>query len=76
MTQYLWQDRAACRNEDPELFFPVGRPGNPAYDTQTAAAIAVCKQCPVITQCESYRNSAYGIYGGRPELQNVRAFAV
>jgi WhiB family redox-sensing transcriptional regulator len=44
-----WRDRAACRDEDPELFFPVGTSG-PAL-LQIAEAKAVCRRCPVSSEC-------------------------
>ena len=45
-----WQDRAACLDEDPELFFP---PGNEwkGHEAQEAEAKAVCNRCPVLAQC-------------------------
>ncbi|MGH3981118.1 MAG: WhiB family transcriptional regulator, partial [Pseudonocardiaceae bacterium] len=42
-----WRHSAACRDEDPELFFPVGDDG-PAL-VQIAAAKTVCARCPVAT---------------------------
>ncbi len=44
-----WRDRAACRGEDPELFFPVGI-GGPAL-LQIAEAKRVCRGCPVVSEC-------------------------
>ena len=41
-----WQSRAACRDADPELFFPVSR-----AEQQSSAALAVCAGCPVRQQC-------------------------
>ncbi|MGH2766890.1 MAG: WhiB family transcriptional regulator, partial [Actinomycetota bacterium] len=38
-----WVHRARCKDEDPELFFPVGTTGPAA--TQIDAAKAVCMQC-------------------------------
>ena len=40
-----WRHEAVCRDEDPELFFPVGNSG-PAL-TQIAKAKLVCNRCPV-----------------------------
>jgi hypothetical protein len=45
-----WRQRAACRNEDPDLFFPVTDDG-PGYERQVAAAKAVCRGCPVRDRC-------------------------
>jgi WhiB family redox-sensing transcriptional regulator len=60
-----WRGRAACRNADPELFFPEGTSG-PAL-RQTSAAIQICGPCPVRSQCLSLaldRGYDYGIWGG------------
>ena len=41
-----WRAKAACRDKDPELFFPVGNTGA-AYQ-QIEEAKAVCRTCKVI----------------------------
>ena len=41
-----WRHRAACRDVDPELFFPIGNTG-PAL-MQIEEAKQVCRRCPVI----------------------------
>jgi WhiB family redox-sensing transcriptional regulator len=46
-----WQ-HAACRGEDPEMFFPIGDTG-PAL-LQIEKAKAVCRRCRVIDQCRSW----------------------
>ena len=38
-----WRHRALCRDEDPELFFPIGTTG-PAL-VQIEQAKAVCQRC-------------------------------
>lgn len=63
-----WRDSAACRDEDPELFFPVGTSG-PAL-SQIARAKSVCGRCPASAQClewalESGQDS--GVWGGASE---------
>lgn len=47
-----WRHRATCRDEDPELFFPIGDDG-PAL-VQITAAKAVCASCPVVADCLSF----------------------
>ena len=59
-----WRVRAACRTEDPELFFPVG--DGPATVAQVAQAKAVCARCPVVAQCLEFALVAIpeGVAGG------------
>ncbi|NUK15810.1 MULTISPECIES: WhiB family transcriptional regulator [Streptomyces] len=63
-----WRHNAVCREEDPELFFPIGSTG-PAL-IQIEEAKSVCRRCPVIEQCgqwafESGQDS--GVWGGLSE---------
>ncbi|MFI8434772.1 WhiB family transcriptional regulator [Streptomyces sp. NPDC079020] len=63
-----WRMDAACREEDPDLFFPIGSTG-PAL-VQTADAKAVCANCPVREPClrwalENGQDS--GVWGGLGE---------
>lgn len=44
-----WREHAACRTEDPDLFFPIGTTGPAALQTEQAKA--VCRTCPVQEQC-------------------------
>lgn len=43
------QLRAACRDEDPDLFFPIGTTG-PAL-RQTEVAKQICHRCLVTESC-------------------------
>jgi len=58
-----WMPRGACRDEDPELFFPVTAAG-PAL-AQVFAAKAVCFRCAVRVACLSYAlaTGQAGIWG-------------
>ena len=63
-----WRNRAACLDEDPELFFPIGNTG-PALQ-QIEEAKAVCRRCPVMDTClkwalESGQDA--GVWGGLSE---------
>ena len=63
-----WRDLAACRDTDPDLFFPVGTTG-PAID-QIESAKAVCRQCPVMDACLEFAlasNQESGVWGGTSE---------
>ncbi|MEN9741239.1 MAG: hypothetical protein RIR66_195 [Actinomycetota bacterium] len=66
--QVDWRHEAACRAEDPELFFPIGNTG-PAL-LQIEEAKAVCRRCKVIEPClkwalETGQDS--GVWGGTSE---------
>ena len=63
-----WRHHAACREVDPELFFPIGNTG-PAL-LQIEEAKRVCLRCPVIESCllwavESGQDA--GVWGGMSE---------
>lgn len=60
-----WTDEAACRETNPELFFPIGETG-PALE-QVAEAKAFCARCPVADECLDWAlrsGEAHGIWGG------------
>ena len=44
-----WRHEAACREVDPELFFPIGNSG-PAL-LQIEEAKQVCRRCTVMEEC-------------------------
>jgi WhiB family transcriptional regulator, redox-sensing transcriptional regulator len=60
-----WMARGACRQLDPELFFPITAVTGQAA-RQVEAAKAVCGPCDVRTNCLSYALEAMpeGIWGG------------
>ena len=63
-----WRHYAACRDVDPELFFPIGNTG-PAL-LQIDEAKQVCQRCPVMESClqwalESGQDA--GVWGGLSE---------
>ena len=63
-----WRHKAVCRDEDPELFFPVGNSG-PAL-AQIADAKLVCNRCPVTTECLTWALDSgqdAGVWGGMGE---------
>ncbi len=63
-----WQDKAACRDTDPALFFPVGTTG-PAID-QIASAKSVCHACFSKDACLEFAlatNQDTGVWGGTSE---------
>jgi len=63
-----WRHRAACLDEDPELFFPIGNTG-PAI-MQIEEAKQVCRRCDVREQCLAWALEAgqdHGVWGGLSE---------
>lgn len=59
-----WRSRAACRNSDPDLFFPVGTTGQAVE--QIEAAKAVCGVCEAQTACLEFAlatNQESGVWG-------------
>lgn len=60
-----WRSLAACRDMDPDLFFPDDR-------SVADAAIRVCESCPVMDECAGYADRericgypVVGVWGGR-----------
>lgn len=63
-----WRHHAACRDEDPELFFPIGTSG-PAL-MQIEEARRVCRRCPVAEHClNAGFGQHYGVWGGVSETE-------
>ena len=63
-----WRNRAACLDESPELFFPIGNTG-PALD-QIEEAKAVCGRCEVVENCLNWAieyGQDSGVWGGLSE---------
>ncbi len=63
-----WRPLAACRGDDPELFFP-GR------GESTAVPQSICARCPVRVPCLEYAldaNEKFGVWGGASERERRR----
>ena len=63
-----WWRSAACREADPELFFPVAARG-PGAD-EVARAKEVCAACRVRRECLQYAlatHQLHGVWGGTTE---------
>ena len=63
-----WRHDAICRDEDPELFFPIGTSG-PAL-LQVEQAKAVCRRCSVVDDCLQWAletGQDAGVWGGMSE---------
>lgn len=67
-----WMTAAACRGQDPAVFFPDRGRGE-----LIAQAQAVCDNCPVREACADYADGngeQYGVWGGlSTEQRRVRA---
>jgi WhiB family redox-sensing transcriptional regulator len=60
-----WRDNAACRDADPDLFFPIGTTG-PAL-RQVQEAIRICQTCSIQPQCLAWaleQGVTDGVWGG------------
>ena len=63
-----WRELSACRDSDPDLFFPIGSTG-PAIN-QIDKATAICGTCSVREACLQYAfetNQEAGVWGGFAE---------
>jgi WhiB family redox-sensing transcriptional regulator len=68
-----WRDHAACRDADPELFFPDGDVRSAR--AQAKAAKLICRRCPVSATCLSWALASgleAGIWGGLTEDERHR----
>jgi WhiB family transcriptional regulator, redox-sensing transcriptional regulator len=60
-----WLDLAACRDVDPEIFFPISTTGAAVGHVHEAQAI--CARCPVIAECLDWAQRmglGHGVWGG------------
>lgn len=71
-----WGQHKACKDVDPELFFPErdpkGDPKSRAYRAQVKRAVAVCNLCVVSAQCLLLaldHNATHGVWGGTTARQ-------
>jgi WhiB family transcriptional regulator, redox-sensing transcriptional regulator len=67
-----WRNYAACRNADPDLFFPLGTVG--ASLPQIEQAKQVCRTCPVSKTCLRWAldNGDAGVWGGTTDEERRR----
>jgi WhiB family redox-sensing transcriptional regulator len=67
-----WRDNAACRDADPDLFFPIGTTG-PAL-RQVQEAIRICQTCPIQVRCLAWaleQGVIDGVWGGTTAEQRA-----
>ena len=63
-----WRHSALCRDEDPELFFPIGTTGPAAVQVEQAKV--VCRRCTVVEDCLTWAldtGQESGVWGGTSE---------
>lgn len=64
-----WADQAACKGEDPEIFFP-------ERGADVATAKSFCARCPVVDRCLQWaiEHEQQGIWGNTSSRQrrNIR----
>lgn len=67
-----WRDHAACRDVDPELFFPLGAAG--ASLPQIELAKQICRTCPVRRSCLRWAldHGDAGVWGGTTDEERRR----
>jgi WhiB family redox-sensing transcriptional regulator len=69
-----WRAHAACREEDPDLFFPIGTTGLALLQIEEAKA--VCRRrCPVMEHCLQWAlesGQEHGVWGGTDEDERRR----
>ncbi|HWF80911.1 MAG TPA: WhiB family transcriptional regulator [Streptosporangiaceae bacterium] len=68
-----WWSVAACRDAEPELFFPIS--ATAASSRLVKRAKLICASCPVRSKCLSYaldHRQEQGIWGGLTEEERRR----
>jgi WhiB family transcriptional regulator, redox-sensing transcriptional regulator len=66
----VWMAEGACRDHDPEVFFPRGT--GVAGAAQARHATSICRKCDVAAECLRYalvNHVKHGIWGGRTEQE-------
>jgi WhiB family redox-sensing transcriptional regulator len=70
-----WRHRAACRGEDPELWFPLNDAEHGPAVLQAADAVAICHGCPAIKACLAWAletSQGFGVWGGMTAPDRAR----
>lgn len=67
-----WRHQAACRDVDPDLFFPLGTVG--ASLPQIEQAKQICRTCPVRRSCLRWAldHGDAGVWGGTTDEERRR----
>ncbi len=73
---WRWREQAACRGLPTNMFFHPRQERGPQRRRRESEAIAVCRKCPVITECRAHAEwvpEHYGIWGGLTEDERHRS---
>lgn len=68
MKKLTWQNRAACRGVDTDIFFP-------ATEEEAEPAKSICAVCPVLEACLEHAladREREGVWGGATERERRR----
>jgi WhiB family transcriptional regulator, redox-sensing transcriptional regulator len=81
LDEWSWQEDAACRAVDPELFFHPDNERGRARRRRARAAKSICNNCAVIDACRAFAirtRQPFGVWGGisEDERDDVRAEVV
>ncbi len=68
-----WRASAACKDADPEVFFPRGNVGGKRYMDNVEMARVICRTCVVAADCLDWAlaTKADGVCGGTTEEQRA-----
>jgi WhiB family transcriptional regulator, redox-sensing transcriptional regulator len=68
-----WLERAACRGDEVDAFYPPLRPESRAERAEREeAAKEICRSCPVRVECLDHamrHDERYGIWGGLTDVE-------
>jgi WhiB family redox-sensing transcriptional regulator len=70
-----WPERAACRDKDPDLFFPPEEERGRYAAFRETLAKRICLRCPVLRECTDYAlvaDERYGVWGGLTPVERGR----
>lgn len=74
-TSTSWRSQALCRDTSVEVFFAPERERSRERAKREAKARAICRHCPVLTECRAFAlgaEEAHGIWGGLSEDERER----
>jgi WhiB family redox-sensing transcriptional regulator len=69
---WSWQERAACRDVNPDLFFAPEEERGMRRRARELVALSLCGTCPVRAECRAQAEAfgdTYGVWGGTTEHQ-------